>query len=439
MKMSTLTQRIFEREPSCCGLLLLYFSVAALSPVSAADPASLRAGAAREDITPPKGLPMWGYGARKDIPCQGVRDRLSATAVALEIGETRIAIVGLDLGRSPARSTLKVIREKVAASAGIDELFLVGSHTHHGPCVEVETLPPTSGYVTVLSERIVSSIVTAVKGMRPARVGVASREVEFNRNRHTKIRPKPVDPLLTVLRLEDTNGASIATLVNFAAHPTTLPATMLKWSADFPSPLRARVEEKLGGLCVYLQGACGDLSTNRRGLDTDQFGARLGDEVISMARDVTTASPKRSTLGVRAEEFRFGQRIRLDDPLTYAKYCIAFFPALVDAYKREYQGGIRPNITVALLGGEIGVVGASGEFFSQHAVRLRQRARLPHLLFLGYCNGYHQYFPTIEAVAEGGYGADPEVSPVEVGAGERMMDRALFHLFDMRKKIKVGP
>ena len=382
---------------------------------------------------------MWGYGARKDIPCQGERDRLSATAAVLEVGETRVAIVGLDLGRSPARDTLKVIREKVKASAGIDEIFLVGSHTHHGPCVEVETRPPTSKYVMVLSERIVSSIVRAAERLRPARIGVASREVAFNRNRHTKIRPKPVDPLLTVLRLEDTDGATIVTLVNFAAHPTTLPATMLKWSADFPSPLRARVEERLGGLCVYLQGAGGDLSTNRRGLDTDQFGVRLGDEVVSIAGTITAASLERSSLEVRAEEFRFGQRISLDDPLTYAKYCIAFFPALVDAFKHEYRDGIRPNITVALLGGNIGVVGASGEFFSQHAVRLRQRARLPHLLFLGYCNGYHQYFPTIEAVAEGGYGADPEVSPVEVGAGERMMDRALFHLFDLRNKIRVGP
>ena len=67
------------------------------------------------------------------------------------------------------------------ASAGIDEIFLVGSHTHHGPCVEVETRPPTSEYVTVLSERIVSAIVRAAEGMRPARIGVASREVAFNR------------------------------------------------------------------------------------------------------------------------------------------------------------------------------------------------------------------------------------------------------------------
>jgi hypothetical protein len=81
-------------------------------------------------------------------------------------------------------------------------------------------------------------------------------------------------------------------------------------------------------------------------------------------------------------------------------------------------------------------VGASGEFFSNHAIRLKQRSRLPHTLFFGYCNDYQQYFPTIEAAAEGGYGADSGVSPVELGAGELIMNRALFHLYDMQEKFK---
>ena len=71
-----------------------------------------------------------------------------------------------------------------------------------------------------------------------------------------------------------------------------------------------------------------------------------------------------------------------------------------------------------------------------HALGLKKRARLEHLLFLGYCNDYHQYFPTIEAVSEGGYGTGKEVSPVEVGAGERIIDRALLDLYEMAGKIR---
>jgi hypothetical protein len=35
----------------------------------------LKAGATTADITPPLGMPMWGYAARHDAPAVGVRDR----------------------------------------------------------------------------------------------------------------------------------------------------------------------------------------------------------------------------------------------------------------------------------------------------------------------------------------------------------------------------
>ncbi len=62
------------------------------------------------------------------------------------------------------------------------------------------------------------------------------------------------------------------------------------------------------------------------------------------------------------------------------------------------------------------------------------RPHLDHLFFLGCCNDYHQYFPTIEAAAEGGYGTDPATSPAEIGAGERVMDAALIELYKMRAR-----
>jgi len=50
------------------------------------------------------------------------------------------------------------------------------------------------------------------------------------------------------------------------------------------------------------------------------------------------------------------------------------------------------------------LVSVSGELFCNPALRLKERTRVKQLFFFGYCNGYHQYFPTIEAAAEGGYG-----------------------------------
>ena len=118
-----------------------------------------------------------------------------------------------------------------------------------------------------------------------------------------------------------------------------------------------------------------------------------------------------------------------------ALYSIAFFPELIPNFADEYADGVRPRLTVALLNGDIALVGVSGEFFSNHSIRLKERARVKQLFFFGYCNGYHQYFPTIEAVAEGGYGADNKVSPVPIGAGEQMMNTALIWIYEMMGKM----
>src|SRR5947207_12515012 len=94
------------------------------------------AGAARIDITPPTGYPMWGYSSRKDKPCEGVRDPLHARALVLKAGEAKIALVSLDLGRAPTRDSMTRIREALKPDA-YAELFVVGSHTHHGPVIEL--------------------------------------------------------------------------------------------------------------------------------------------------------------------------------------------------------------------------------------------------------------------------------------------------------------
>lgn len=417
----------------CFGTVLALLCATAGPPET-----DLRAGAARVDITPPVGFPMWGYAARRDRPSKGVIDPLYARCVVLAAGKERLAIVSLDLGRAPTRQSTATIRQRVKASAGIDHLFLVASHTHHGPVIELDTWPkPETSYVRSLEAKLVGVIQAAAKRLRPARLGVAAREVGLNRNRHSRRQEKPIDRELVVLRVEDGAGKPVAHLVNFAAHPTMQDTKRFEFSADFPGAMAALVEKETGAPCLFLQGASGDLSANpgKEG-GPENFGKALGRQVLGLAGTVQCDLGKEMTLQVRTEEFRFGQRVDLGHPLIKAAFSAAFFPALIEFYEREYREGIRPHLTVALLGGRIGLVGVSGEFFCGHALSLKRRARLDHVLFLGYCNDYHQYFPTIEAAAEGGYGADAQVSPVEAGAGERIIDRALIHLYQLRGKIK---
>jgi hypothetical protein len=395
--------------------------------------ADFEAGAAKADITPPTGYPMWGYASRKDRPSTGVRDRLHARALVLAVDDAKIALVSLDLGRAPTRTSMQRIRDALKPD-GFTELFLVASHTHHGPVIELDNWPREGKpYVRELEEKLVEVIREADAKKRSARYGVASTEVPFNRNRQSKRKDPPSDRELLVLRVEDLDGKPIATAVNFAAHPTMLPADLMEFSADYPGAMAKRVEDETGAPCLFLQGAAGDLSANPppgvRG--PDEFGRKLGDTVLSLAKDIKMTG-KGTRLAARHEELRFQCMINIKNPFIRTALDRAFFPELIDFFAKEYADGVRPMVATAVLDDTIGIVGVSGEFFSEHAVSLKHRARLPHLFFLGYCNDYQQYFPTIQAVSEGGYGTGLPIAVAELGAGEKVIDRALIQLYRLR-------
>lgn len=427
-------------------ILLLVLSWLATIPPGFAGEAAFRVGVGRQDITPKEPVPMWGYGARRDALSEGMLDPLYATVLVVQAGARKLAIVSLDLGRSPVERSLVNIRARLRAEAAIEHSFIAGSHTHHGPVLE---LSDTAGrgrgkfdaalrYYQQLEEGIVAAALEANARLVPAKLAVGSVLLEkLNRNRHTKIEPKAVDRELAVLRLDDTTDRPIALVVNWAAHPTMLPASTLKFSADYIGPLRATVESELGASVVFMQGAAGDISTQPGDRKSHEaYGRALGQEVLNLASSLRTRPVAVPSLLVREDRFRFGSRTDLSNPVVRAAYELAFFPELVANYVDDYAEGVRPRLTVALLNGEVAFVGASGEFFCAHALRLKERARMRPVFFFGYCNGYHQYFPTIEAAAEGGYGADPQVAPAAVGAGEQLMNTALIWLYEMLGKLQ---
>lgn len=468
-----------------CGLSL----VIACGSLSRAE-APFRAGAAEIEITPTKAMPMWGYGDRHALLSRGTRDPLFAKAVVIEAGDSKLAVVGLDLGRSLGEPHLSRIRTAVGQSAGVQHLLISGSHTHHGPVLELKDAPGQGqgqyddavAYVGELEQKLIEVIERAAANLQDARLGWASREVDLNRNRHSRREPKPRDTELAVIRFDNLEGQPIAIVVNFAAHPTMLEGTDLRWSADYPGAMRRTVEAALNVPCVFMQGAAGDLSFQSQpqdspspddprladetldsqqtqwfqrvllvdeararklqrdmiasGIRMENSGRRLGEQVIELAGQCETRRPERPSLQAATDTYQFTSRVNFLNPLVRAAFAIAFFPELAAAVADEQQDNkIAASLTTVLLNGELALVGGSGEFFCDHALRLKQRSYVAKTLFFGYCNGHSMYFPTIEAAAQGGYGADAKVSWVELGAGEEMMNDALIHIFTWQGKL----
>jgi hypothetical protein len=252
---------------------------------------------------------------------------------------------------------------------------------------------------------------------------------------------RPTDPRLTVIRFDQLDGTPVGVLVHYTAHPVLTPAEKLSFSADYPGYLRARVEAELKAPCLFIQGAAGDQSTNppEGKRDPKAYGELLAGHALDLARDLATTTPKTASIAAATDRFHFSSRVNFKSAITFTLYARSFFPELIRNYIKEFEGGMEPETTTVVLNGELAIVGVPGEPFVQHALRLRERAYLPWTLVFGYCNGHLLYFPTIEAASEGGYGADPPVSPIELGAGEAMMNRALIKIYKLVGKLAETP
>ncbi len=419
--------------------------LSAASPLHGEDKAVFEVGSAARDITPPTGIPMWGYGDRHADLSEAVLDPLFAKAVVIQAGDDKLALVGLDIGRGPTIPMMEMIRRELSEKAGIEHVMISGSHTHHGPVIELTDkkgygkgkFDKAVAYAEQLPRTLIELVLEADAARQPASMGIGTKNVALNRNRHTKRLPKATDPMLAVMRFDDLDGKPIAVLVNFAAHPTSIDSKILKYSADYVGAMHRVVEEQLGTQSVFMQGAAGDQSTNSpEGVHGyEQFGAVLGEQVVEIAKGIETAVPEKPSLKGRVDRFTFSSRIDFGNPWIRVAFGRAFFPELVENFGDEMQNGVSTELNTMVLNGNIALVGGSGEFFCNHSNRLKERSYLDHTLFFGYCNGHNLYFPTIEAASEGGYGADPPVSPVALGAGEKLMNQALLNIYVMIGKL----
>ena len=98
-------------------------------------------------------------------------------------------------------------------------------------------------------------------------------------------------------------------------------------------------------------------TSSRRGSKTppqgetgqEKFGQTLGREVLALAKMVRIDKADKPTLRVREDNFQFKSRIDLNNAVIKTAAALAFYPALVDFYEREYKDGVRPSLTTALL------------------------------------------------------------------------------------------
>lgn len=405
-------------------------TILAITLVFGCSPAfsELRAGASSADITPPTGGRMYGYGARGVNVSRGVHDPLFAKALVLENGDDRIAIVTLDWGTITEEISTN-IRALVTDRVGIENVVCVASHSHSAPQPEPDFPSEEKPYLREAEAAIADAIVRATQALEPARILVGYGHVEEGFNRR-KVLPDgtvemfwvnrdrepttPVDYQLGVIRVEAVDGDTIATLVNFQCHPVVLGPENLEISADYPGVMKARVEDALGGQCLFLQGAAGDINPfwDKTPPDEGAF-----EQMTKMGEAVANEAIRVSREGL--------EPIAANPALSFHAEIVPLQPRWP---RRGPEGPLNAEVNTILIGDELAFATFPGEFFVEHGLRLKNESLIEHTFFVGYTNRRLRYFPTINAAAQGGYGAT-SATIVEVGAGERLVNIALRNLY----------
>jgi neutral ceramidase len=428
--------------------LLLFVILLTDSIFSPACRASLKAGFAKVDITPPVGVWLSGYASRNK-PSEGISDELYAKALVLDDGQNKIAIVSADLLWFPLEITNEV-RELVKKKIGISKsnVLVCATHTHFGPKVEKirKDWPDTpaskvdKSYVQKLTKRIAESILTAFKNLKPVKLGVVKGEIsEIVYNRRTKkpdgkvamtfrlppAEPNlvfgPIDPQVCILRVEETNGSLLGAIVNYACHPVcgaTDNQEFYSISADYPGYTARVVEQMEGGICLFALGTAGNMNPVRIQGENhrSRIGKALGGEVLRRLQFVSTSGD----IALKA----------LKKPV--------IFPIKKDLQPERIRDVNKPQDFLAteiqvLRIADIYILGLPGEILVEVGLEIKKRAGLKNLFIVTLSNDTIGYVCHSRAYEEGGYEPGWGTNLAK-GAGEIMISEAL----DIIERVKTS-
>jgi hypothetical protein len=249
------------------------------------------------------GEPEQEYTPLSDPSCLRTFDRLWATgvddlgiyvrAMAVSNGETSFAFAVMDTigwfrgypgsicGDCGSKDIAEKVEELTGGKVKADAIVVSATHTH----ASVDTIAQTpTWYYEQVRDATIQALTEAVANAEPAELQTGSIPAKaFNVDRRIVTRAVPDYELgwLRAVPLHGSPNRSIATMVNFAAHPTVTASNSMLHSG-FIGHLAQRIEDHWGGTTLFMPSGLGDQTVNRS-FGRDGIGYGLGDLVIQSA------------------------------------------------------------------------------------------------------------------------------------------------------------
>jgi hypothetical protein len=443
-----------------------------------------RAGAHAIDVSPRK-LPAVINGNFLQASAAAVNDPLFARCLVLDDGATRLAIVIVDSCMMPRELLDRakgMARERTDIPA--DRILIAATHTHSAPAAMGALGTPTDAdYAASLPERIAEGVAQAAANLTPARVGWGA----IDDDRHTFCRrwirrpdrmiddpfghrtvranmhpgyqnpdavapSGPVDPALTLLSVQTTEGRPIAVLANYSQHYYGSPPV----SADYFGTFARAFARRIGGehgkppfVGIMSQGTSGDqmwmdYSQPKQDPGIEKYAEELaesafrGYQAISRYHDRVPLAMAETTIDIprrvpdekrllwaRKIVAAMGDRLPRNLPEVYAKEAIA----LHDEPRRELK-------LQAIRVGDLGIAAIPNEVFALSGLKIKARSPLPTTMNIELANGSEGYIPPPEQHSLGGYTTWPaRTAALEVQAEPKIVEATL----NLLERVAGGP
>jgi hypothetical protein len=271
------------------------FVIAAIAGVGSA--AEFRVGASSSVVTPPNSDYLAGYEHNRKST--GVHDDLFAKAVVFDDGHMPLAIVIVDSIGLPY-PIVNAIRTRAfgliqGLSLPSERIIVASTHCHCSPDVigvygpDEQHTGCDSAYNSFLVDTAAQTVVKAVKNLAPAKLVSAATVCDGWAVNDSE--PGLVDHSVTILQCQRPDGTNIATLTNFACHPTVLDGDTTVCSSDWPGVFYKAMSESMPGEHVFIQGSIGGwvqpVTPERTFALAEKYGRDLAEKTLTALKNTT--------------------------------------------------------------------------------------------------------------------------------------------------------
>jgi len=300
--------------------LLLALLLVVVLAAGAALPA-LEAGTAVRDITPPADHPF--MHDRDKV--EGIHDPLSVRALALREGKTTVVVAVADVIGIERPLVQEIRRLANLPRIPPEHIIIAATHNHSGPDVIGMWNGVPADYLERFKQQVAAAIREAVADLHPARMAAANYHLPPRLVLNWRD-PYALDLRATALILRGKDGATIATLTNFACHAEVLNTHQPVLSADWPGEFNRNMEQTFGGTSLFFNGPLGgmvspDVDDDKTTFaDVARFGKRAAEAAATALRGAKpvggSLAVKTLPVQIKVENERFlglGQKIERPD------------------------------------------------------------------------------------------------------------------------------